>query len=144
MFTVLWNHHLSPSPELFASSRIETLYPLNATLHPHLPRPWQVPFCFLFLCCCCSVAKLCPTLCNPVDCSSAGFPVLHHLPEFAQTHVQRVSDAIQPSHPQLSPFPGLSLFLWLCLFWVPCKWTHTVLIFALLCLVYCSFMLLHV
>ena len=37
--------------------------------------------------CYCSVAKLCLTLCDPMDCSTPGFPVLHHLPEFAQTHV---------------------------------------------------------
>ena len=41
----------------------------------------------LFICCCCSVTKLCLTLCGPVDCSSPGSPVLHHLPEFTQTHV---------------------------------------------------------
>ena len=44
-------------------------------------------------------------LCNPMDCSTSGFPVLHHLPEFAQTHVHWVSDAIQPSHPLSFPFP---------------------------------------
>ena len=47
----------------------------------------------------CSVAQLCPTLCDPMDCNTPGFPVLHHLPELAQTHVHRVSDAIKPSHP---------------------------------------------
>ena len=52
--------------------------------------------------CCCSVLKSCPTLCDPVDCSAAGFPVLHHRPEFAQTHVRWVDADIQPSHP-LSP-----------------------------------------
>ena len=45
------------------------------------------------------VAQLCPTLCNPMDCSMAGFPVHHQLPEFTQTHVPSVGDAIQPSHP---------------------------------------------
>ena len=50
-----------------------------------------------------SVAQLCPALCDPMDCSTPGFPVLHHLPEFAQIHVHCVSDAIQPSHPLLSP-----------------------------------------
>ena len=52
----------------------------------------------------------CPTLCNPMDCSTPGSPVLHHLPEFAQTHVHWVGDAIQPSHPllPLSP-PALNL-----------------------------------
>ena len=53
----------------------------------------------LVYCCCCSAAQLCWTLCDPMDCSTPGFPVLHYLPEFAQTHVNLVSDAIQPSHP---------------------------------------------
>ena len=52
---------------------------------------------------CCSVAQSGPTLCDPTDCSTPGFPVLHHLPELAQTHVHRVGDAMQPSHPLLSP-----------------------------------------
>ena len=50
----------------------------------------------------CSAAQSCPTLCHPRDCSTPGFPVLHYLPEFAQTHVHWVDNAIQPSHP-LSP-----------------------------------------
>ena len=54
---------------------------------------------------CCLVAQSCPTLCDNMDCSTPGFPVLHHLLEFAQTHVHRVSDAIQPSHPLSSPSP---------------------------------------
>ena len=55
--------------------------------------------------CCRSVAKSCPTLCDPMDCTTQGFPVLHHLPEFLQTHVHQVSDAIQPSHSLSSPSP---------------------------------------
>ena len=55
--------------------------------------------------CCCCFANLCPTLCEPMDCSIPGFPVLHYLLEFAPTHVQWVSDTIQPSHPLLSPSP---------------------------------------
>ena len=55
--------------------------------------------------CCCSVAQLCLTLCNPMNCSTPGFPVLHCLLEFAQTHVHWVSDAVQPSHPLLPPSP---------------------------------------
>ena len=51
-----------------------------------------------------SVIQSHPTLCDPMDCSTPGFPV-HYLPEFAQTHVYWVSDAIQPSHPLLSPSP---------------------------------------
>ena len=52
-----------------------------------------------------SVAQLCLTHCNSMDCSMLGFPVHHQVPELAQTHVHRVSDAIQPSHPLLSPSP---------------------------------------
>ena len=55
--------------------------------------------------CCCSVAKLCPTLCDPKDCSTTGLPVLHHLLDSAQTHVHWVSDVIQPSHPLSPPSP---------------------------------------
>ena len=52
-----------------------------------------------------SVTQLCPTLCNPMTRSTPGLPVHHHLPEFTQTHVHQVSDAIQPSHPLSSPLP---------------------------------------
>ena len=52
--------------------------------------------------CCCSVAQ---SLCDPMDYSTPGFPILHYLPEFAQTHVHRVGDASQPSHPLSSPSP---------------------------------------
>ena len=51
-----------------------------------------------------SVAQLCPTLCDPMNCSTPGLPVHHQLLEFTQTYVHRVSDAIQPSHPLSSPF----------------------------------------
>ena len=66
-----------------------------------------------------SVAQSCPTLCNPMNCSTPGLPVYHQLPEFTQIHVHRVSDAIQPSHPLSSPSPPApnpsqhqSLFQW--------------------------------
>ena len=52
-----------------------------------------------------SVTQSCPTLCDPMNCSTPGLPVHHHLPEFTQTHVHQVSDAIQPSHPLSSPSP---------------------------------------
>ena len=52
-----------------------------------------------------SVAQSCPTFCNPMDCSTPGLPVHHQLPEFTQTHVHWVNDAIQPFHPLLSPSP---------------------------------------
>ena len=63
-----------------------------------------------------SVAQSCPTLCDPMNCSTPGFPVHHQLSESIQTHVHRVSDTIQPSHPLSSPsppahiFPSISLF----------------------------------
>ena len=63
-----------------------------------------------------SVTQLCLTLRDPMDCSMPGFPVHHQLLEFTQTHVYRVSDAIQPSHPLLSPlfppsvFPSIRVF----------------------------------
>ena len=52
-----------------------------------------------------SVTQSCSTLCDPMDCSMPNFPVHHQLPELAQTHIHRVGDAIQPSHPLLSPSP---------------------------------------
>ena len=52
-----------------------------------------------------SVAQLCLTLCDLMDCSMPGFPVHHQLPEFIQTHIHRVRDAIQPAHPLSSPSP---------------------------------------
>ena len=69
---------------------------------------------------CCSVAQSYPTLCNPTDCSTPGCPVLHHLPELAQTHVHWVSDAIQSSSSvipfsclQSLPASGSFLMSWL-------------------------------
>ena len=51
------------------------------------------------------VAQSCPTLCDPMDCSTLGFPVHHQLPELAHIPVHQVSDVIQLSHPLSSPFP---------------------------------------
>ena len=51
------------------------------------------------------IAQSCPTLCDPMNRSTPGLPVHHQQPEFTQTHVHRVSDAIQPSHPLSSPSP---------------------------------------
>ena len=65
-----------------------------------------------------SIAQLCPTLCDPMNCSMPGLPVHHQLPESTQTHVHWVGDAIQPSHPLLAPSPlafnlsHQSLFKW--------------------------------
>ena len=78
------------------------------------------------LCCYCSVTQSYPTLCNPIDCSTPGFPVLHHLLQLTQTHVHLVSDAIQPfvlCHPLLLLpliFPSIRVFpmSWaLCIRW---------------------------
>ena len=60
-------------------------------------------------CCCCSVAKLGLTLGDPMDCSTSGFPVLHYLLEFAQTHVHWFTDAIQTSHSLSPPPPAFNL-----------------------------------
>ena len=66
-----------------------------------------------------SVAQSCPTLCDPMNCRTPGLPVHHQLPEFTQTHVHQIGDAIQPSHPLSSPSPPApnpsqhqSLFQW--------------------------------
>ena len=78
------------------------------------------PWLLLCCCCCCTVAKSCPTLCNPMDCSMPGFPALHWLPEFAQTHVHWVDNPISSSvapfsscpqfSPASGPFPKSQLF----------------------------------
>ena len=82
--------------------------------------------------CCCSVTKLYPALCNPMDCSTPGFLVLHYLPELAQIHVHWVGDAIQASYPLLPPSPpALNLSHWvfssettLCISW-PKYWSFS-------------------
>ena len=56
--------------------------------------------------CCCSVTQSCPTLSNPMDCSTPGLPVPFHLLGFAQVHVHCTGDAIQPSHPPTPSFPS--------------------------------------
>ena len=80
-----------------------------------------------------SVAQWCLTLCNPMNCSRPGLPVHHHLPEFTQTHIHRVGDAIQPSYPLSSPFllppipPSIRVFSnesTLCMRW-PQYWSFS-------------------
>ena len=73
---------------------------LHSLIHTYFINLLNVSFC-----CCCSVTELCVTLCDPMDCSTPGFPVLHCLLELAQTHIHWVSDAIQPSHPLSHPSP---------------------------------------
>ena len=97
--------HFSTSQSLFHLSRIDQLKCNN------LLKDVSIQFS--------SVAQSCRTLCDPMNCSTPGLPVHHQLPEFTQTHVHRVSDAIQPSHPLPSPSPPApnpsqhqSLFQW--------------------------------
>ena len=82
---------------------------------------------------CCSVTQLCPSLCNPMDCSTPSLLFHHQLLELSQTHVHQVSDAIQPSHPLLSPllmpsiFPSIRVFSSesaLCIRW-PKSWSFS-------------------
>ena len=84
-------------------------------------------------CCCCSVSQSCLILCNPMDCSTPGFPVLHYLPEFAQAHVDWVNHGLQPSYslspPSLLPsiFPSIRIFTnesALCIRW-PKYWSFS-------------------
>ena len=86
-----------------------------------------------FYYCCGSVTKSCPTLCSPMNCSTPGFPVLNYLPQFAQTHVHWVSDAVQPlilCYPLLrlpSIFPSIRVFfdkLALHIMW-PSYWSYS-------------------
>ena len=75
---------------------------------PRLTARWRATWVFKqthWCCCCCSVAQSCPARCKPLDCSTPSFPVLHYLPEFAQTLVHWVGDAIQPSQSLSSPSP---------------------------------------
>ena len=84
---------------------------------------------------CCLVAQSCPAPCDPMDCSTPGFPILHHLLELAQTHVHWVSDAIQLYHPMSSPspasiFPRIRFFSSesaLCIRWPKC-WSFSFII----------------
>ena len=76
----------------------------STSMWPSNPTPRLIPSCY------CSVTKSCLILCDSMNCIMLGFPVLHYLPEFAQTHVHWIRSAIQPSHPQ-SPTSPLALNL---------------------------------
>ena len=71
---------------------------LGFNVFSKLYRPGVHTFSFIY-CCCYSVAQLCLNLCDTMNSSTLDFPVLHYLPEFAQTYVHWIGDAIQPSHP---------------------------------------------
>ena len=74
-------------------------------LDSHMQKNETGPLCYITSVQFSSGVQSCPTLCYPMDCSTLGLPVHRQLPEFTQTHVHCVSDAIQPSHPMLSPSP---------------------------------------
>ena len=90
-----WSFSFSISPSNEYSELIS--FSIRLVWSPCCPRESQVQFSL--------IAQSCPTLCNPMNCSMPGLPVHHQLPESTQTHVHRVGDAIQPSHPLLSPSP---------------------------------------
>ena len=93
-------HHLAG----FSTSGLVSLYPPSCSQFSLSKRYTWAGGCY----CCSAAPQSCPTLCNPVDCSTPGFPVPHHLPKFAQVHVHCIGDTIQPSHP-LTP-PSLPAF----------------------------------
>ena len=105
------------SPSLFSHYEMSKCYRIFSVLRNTILFPWKILWGQLILAIWRfkmsftrhqfrSVAESCPTLCNPMDCSTPGLPVHHRqLPEFTQTHVHQVGDAIQPSHPLLSPSP---------------------------------------
>ena len=108
--------HPKPGPFHFPSATI----PSQSSLLPggtcHEPLHRHQGETLPMLCYCYSVTQSCSALCDPMDCSTPGFPV-HNLPEFAQTYVQRVNDSIQPSHPLPPPsvfspsvFPSIKVF----------------------------------
>ena len=84
------------------SGKIHILGYIFEKASPSSPSPAKP--CNIY-CCCCSISQSCLILCNSMDGSTPGFPVLHHLLELAQTHVHWVSDAIQLSCPLSSPSP---------------------------------------
>ena len=83
---------------------------MDCVVHGVIKSQTQLSDFHLLTCKFSSVAQSCLTLCNPMDCSTPGFPVHHQLPEPTQTHVHCISDTVQPSHPLLSPSPPASIF----------------------------------
>ena len=98
MYWSLWKRCfglLSPFTDLHFPHKTE----FKSWLSTSPSRKWRT--CYQFS----SIAQSCLILCDPMDYSTPGFPVYHQLPEFAQTQVHLVGDAIHPSHPLLSPSP---------------------------------------
>ena len=109
----VWSH-FSPRDSQ-ESSPTPQFKSINSSVLSFLYSPTLTSICVQYS----SVAQSCPTLCDPMNRSTPGLPVHHQLSEFTQTHVNRVSDAIQPSHPLSSPSPPApnpsqhqSLFQW--------------------------------
>ena len=98
---------------------IESMMPSNHLLQHHSSKASVLQCSAFFMSSVSSVAQSCPALCDPMNPSTPGLPVHHQLPEFTQTHVHWVGDAIQLSHPLLfpslpapNPSPHQSLFQW--------------------------------
>ena len=87
--------------DLSSLTRNQTILPTAGAQSLNHWMTWEVPGSVQFS----SVAQSCPSLCDPMDFSLPGFPVHHQLLKLAQTHVHRIGDAVQPSHPLSSPFP---------------------------------------
>ena len=100
------NHLILCRPLLFLPSIFPSImvFSNESVLHIRWPKDWSFSFSISSVHFS-SVTQSCPTLCNPMNCSTPGLPVHHHLPEFTQTLVHRVGDAIQPSRPLSSPSP---------------------------------------
>ena len=112
-----WPPCPSPTPGVYSNS-----CPLSQWCHPTIlssavpfscfqsfPTSGSFPMSQFFAFSSSLVTQSCPTLCNPMNCSTPGLPVHHQLPESIQTHVHWVSDAVQPSHPLSSPSRTLNL-----------------------------------
>ena len=105
----LFKLNIIPSPQTNSfsphSSALSLIHHVCHFQHSKFPRFFFRLFVFLSSVQFSSVAQSCPTLCDPMNHSTPGLPVHHQIPEFTQTHVHQVGDAIRPSHPLLSPSP---------------------------------------
>ena len=126
IYSIVWItvYLINPFLGYFQYSVITNSPAMKIHVHPSLWRWLEYYFC--------SVTQSCPTVCNPMDCSTPVFPGLHCLPEFAQTYVHWVDDAIKSSHPLLSLFlplifPSIRVFsneLAFCIRW-PNSWNFS-------------------
>ena len=135
---------LSSLPCKCVSEEAEKAFLRSSTLSPLLKckarRQVSSPANF-YDCCCCSVARSCPTFCDPMDCSTPGLPVPHHLPEFTQVHVHWIGDAIQLSRPLPPPSPfafNVSRFQGLFQ-WVDYASVHLYVYFMIVCMLLSHF-----